>query len=139
MYDVDINQEYNLNNKLFCTFTSSDELDSLIDRITSSYSIIYNKIFVFHIKENDEYAVTYNIEEGNINGIPTNTISVHRKKESNTLYTINALNNLIKTLNNGFSDNNYKVNWNNYKNCILLTNNYEFKQLSTKIFKIIEI
>ena len=28
--------------------------------------------------------------------LPENTILVHRKKETNTLYTINALNELIK-------------------------------------------
>jgi hypothetical protein len=39
-----------------------------------------------------------------------NTILVHRKKETNTLYTINALNELIKKLNGGVVDIAYKVN-----------------------------
>ena len=33
----------------------------------------------------------YNVDQGNVHTIPDNTILVHRKKESNTLYTINAL------------------------------------------------
>jgi hypothetical protein len=41
-----------------------------------------------------------------------NTILLHRKKETNSLYTINALNTLIKSLNNGFLDKNYMVDWN---------------------------
>jgi hypothetical protein len=49
-----------------------------------------------HIKSNDEYVCTYNVDQPNINNIPENTILVHRKKETNTLYTINALNELIK-------------------------------------------
>ncbi len=100
---------------------------------------MYNKLFVLQIKNSDEYVVTYNIDQGNITSIPENTILVHRKKESNTLYTINALNELIKQLNNGVVDTKYKVNWNHYKNSILLTQHNDFKQLQTKIFKVIEL
>ena len=64
---------------------------------------------------------------------------VHRKKETNTLYTINALNELIKKLNGGVVDTSYKVNWLHYKNSILLTQHNELNQLNTKIHKILEI
>jgi len=67
-----------------------------------------------------------------------NTILLHRKKESNTLYTINALNTLIKSLNNGFLDKNFMVEWNNYKNCILLTDGPNLRKLDTSIHKIID-
>jgi hypothetical protein len=68
-----------------------------------------------------------------------NTILLHRKKESNTLYTINALNTLIKSLNEGFLDKNYMVNWADYKNSILLTNGPELRKLDTSIHKIINL
>jgi hypothetical protein len=128
-----------LNNKLFATFSSLKDLDTLIDSIRSSYSIMYNKMFVLYVKSTDEYVVTYNVEQGNVSTIPTNTILVHRKKDSNTLYTINALNDLIKKLNGGVVDPMYRVNWQHYKNCILLTNHNELKQLNTKVFKIVEL
>ena len=128
-----------LNNKLFCTFTTLDELDGLIADITSSYSIMYNKLFVLRVKDHDEYVVTYNVDQGNINTIPANTILVHRKKESNTLYTINALNELIKELNDGIVDQRYRVNWMHYRNTILLTQQGELKQLRTKIHDIINL
>jgi hypothetical protein len=128
-----------LNNKLFCTFTTLENLDSLIEDLSSRYSIMYNKMFALHIKSNDEYVVTYNVEQGNVNNIPENTILVHRKKDTNTLYTINALNELIKGLNGGIVDSKYRVDWQHYKNCILLTQHNEIKQLNTKIFKIIEL
>ena len=128
-----------LNNKLFCTFTRLEDVDSLVSNITGLYNVMYNKLFVLQIKNSDEYVVTYNIDQGNITSIPENTILVHRKKESNTLYTINALNELIKQLNNGVVDTKYKVNWNHYKNSILLTQHNDFKQLQTKIFKVIEL
>ena len=128
-----------LNNKLFCTFTTLEGLDDLIDGITSKYKVMYNKIFVLHIKSNDEYVCTYNIDQGNISEIPSNTILVHRKKDSNTLYTINALNELIKRLNGGVVDTRFPIEWQHYKNTILLTQHDELKQLKTKIYKIIEL
>lgn len=140
-YDViiDIKNIGDLNNKLFCTFTDLDGLDALIDDIKSKYSIIYNKLFVLEIIGKNEYVITYNVEQANVGSIPENTILVHRKKESNTLYTINALNELIKRLNGGVVDTRYKVDWQHYRNCILLTQHNELNQLNTKIYKIIEI
>ncbi len=140
-YDVitDLNTIKDLNNKLFCTFTDPQNLDALIEDIKAKYSIIYNKMFVLEIIGKEEYVITYNVEHANVSYIPENTILVHRKKESNTLYTINALNELIKKLNGGVVDTKFAINWNHYKNCILLTQHNELNQLNTKIFKIIEI
>jgi hypothetical protein len=140
-YDVitDLNTIKDLNNKLFCTFTDPRNLDVLIEDIKAKYSIIYNKMFVLEIIGKEEYVITYNVEHANVSYIPENTILVHRKKESNTLYTINALNELIKKLNGGVVDTRFAINWNHYKNCILLTQHNELNQLNTKIFKIIEI
>jgi|TARA_B110000259_G_scaffold103791_1_gene119341 hypothetical protein len=128
-----------LNNKLFCTFTTLDELDNLVEDLQSKYTIMYNKMFVLHVKSNDEYVVTYNVDQGNISSIPDNTILVHRKKDSNTLYTINALNELIKRLNGGVVDPRFRIDWKHYKNTILLTQQNELKELKTKIHTIIEL
>jgi hypothetical protein len=138
-YDFEPLNITDLNNKLFCTFTSLENLENLIDDLTRAYTIMYNKMFVLYVKSTDEYVITYNVEQGNVEGIPMNTILVHRKKETNTLYTINALNDLIKKLNGGVVDTSFRVNWQHYKNCILLTQNGDIKQLNTKVFKIIEL
>jgi|TARA_B110000908_G_scaffold152212_1_gene187654 hypothetical protein len=82
---------------------------------------------------------TYNVDFGNVGEFLENTILVHRKKETNTLYTINALNTLIKSLNDGRLDTTYRVNWQDYRNSILLTKGPELRQVSTKLHKIIEI
>lgn len=145
MYKVDDFNEFttlninDLNNKLFCTFTTLEDLDDLLSSITSNYKIMYNKIFVLHVKSNDEYVCTYNIDQGNVSNIPSNTILVHRKKDSNTLYTINALNELIKRLNGGVVDTKFPIDWQHYRNTILLTQHDELKQLKTRIYKIIEL
>ena len=138
-YDFEPITTRDVNNKLFCTFTNLEGLEDLISALTESYSIMYNKMFVLYVKSTDEYVITYNVEQGNVDSIPLNTILVHRKKETNTLYTINALNDLIKKLNGGVVDPSYRVNWQHYKNCILLTNHNELKQLNTKVFKIVEL
>jgi hypothetical protein len=138
-YDFDNILDSMTNNRLFCTFTPINELDNLISGLIQKYDIMYNKMFVLHVKSNDEYVVTYNVEQGNVNDIPDNTILVHRKKETNSLYTINALNELIKSLNGGVVDTKFAINWQHYKNCILLTQHNEIKQLNTRIFKIIEL
>ena len=103
-------------NKLFCTFTSPVDLDTTIATINRRYAILFDKIFILESPQSDELMCTYNIDTGNVQDTPmANTILLHRKKETNSLYTINALNTLIKTLNNGVLDKNYMVDWNEYK------------------------
>jgi hypothetical protein len=128
-----------MSNKLFCTFTTEENIDNLVETIKGKYDIMYNKIFVLHAKSNDEYVCTYNVDFGNVANFLDNTILVHRKKESNTLYTINALNTLIKELNGGVADSSYRVDWNDYRNCILLTRGNELKRINTRLHKIIEL
>ena len=139
-YDFDTPDNINLmNNRLFCTFTQLEDMDTLISEVSSKYDILYNKIFALQVKSNNEYVITYNVDQGNISSIPENTILVHRKKETNTLYTINALNTLIKSLNGGVVDTKFPIYWDHYKNCILLTQHNELKQLNTKIYKVINL
>ena len=141
-FDYDIEPIFlndDMSNKLFCTFATEDTLDSVLAEIQERYRIIYNKIFVLYSKSQDEYMCTYNVDFGNVGNFIDNTILVHRKKESNTLYTINALNTLIKELNEGVLDTNYRVNWPDYRNCILLTKGPELKRVNTKLYKIIEL
>lgn len=134
---VTLKQE-DLMNKLFCTFSSKEGLEKTLDTIKAEYKIMYNKIFVLESQDSDEYLCTYNIDiEGENTKILPNTILLHRKKETNTLYTINSLNLLIKTLNEGVLDTSYRVNWQDYSNTVLLTQGSELKTLGTKIHKIV--
>jgi hypothetical protein len=52
----------NMKNKLFCTFTSLEDMEKTLVEVKSSYDILYKKIFVLYIKSNDEYVCTYNVE-----------------------------------------------------------------------------
>ena len=127
-------------NKLFCTFSPKESVEDTLRDINREYTILYKKIFVLASPDSEEYMCTYNIEiEGGQTKILPNTILLHRKKESNTLYTINALNTLIKTLNNGVLDSTFPINWPDYKNSILLTQGDDLKRLNTTIHKIVAI
>lgn len=128
-----------MSNKLFCTFSTEESLDEVLNTIQASYNVVYKKIFILYAKSQDEYICTYNVDLGNISNLISNTILVHRKKESNTLYTINSLNRLIESLNGGTLDNSYKINWADYQNCILLTKGPELKRVNTKLYKIVEL
>lgn len=141
-FDYDIEHPFiseDMSNKLFCTFTTESTLSEVLTTIQSRYKILYNKIFVLYASTQDEYMCTYNVDFGNVGEFLENTILVHRKKETNTLYTINALNTLIKSLNDGKLDTTYRVDWQDYRNSILLTKGPELRQVSTKLHKIIEI
>jgi hypothetical protein len=127
-------------NKLFCTFSSKEGLDDTLREINKEYTILYKKIFVLASPESEEFLCTYNIEiEGSQTKILPNTILLHRKKESNTLYTINALNTLIKQLNGGVLDTSFPINWQDYKNSVLLTQGDDLKRLNTTIHKIVAV
>ena len=130
-----------MNNKLYCTFTTPDNITSITEEIEKSYVILFNKIFVLESLDGEKIMLTYNVDMGNskVSGIIENTILVHRKKQTNTLYTINALNELIKSLNGGILDKKYSINWNNYKNCILLIQADGFNKVDTKIREIINL
>ena len=128
--------------QLFCTFCRKSQLNNVIYDIIEKHNIIYDKIFVLdNITNPTEYLLTYNIDlhETTEDMIPSKTISIHRKKESNTLYTINALNFLISLLNDGVESKDFLLPWNNYKNILLVTNNNELKKIETKIKQVINV
>ena len=130
-----------MNNRLYCTFTTPDNIEEITSTIQTSYVILFNKIFVLESLDGEKIMLTYNVDMGNSNtsGIIDNTILVHRKKQTNTLYTINALNELIKSLNNGVLDKKFPIEWENYKNCILLIQAEGFNRIDTKIKEIINL
>lgn len=138
-FEFDINELTHMDNRLFCTFSSSENLDKTLQTLQDRYTILYNKLYVLYSKSEDEYAITYNVDLGNVSDFLPGSILVHRKKETKTLYTINALNLLIKQLNNGVLNPKFQVNWADYRNCILLTKGPELRKLGTQLYKIIEI
>ena len=128
--------------QLLCTFTTKKKLENVTKEIENSYEIVFNKIYVLQNEENvNELVCTYNVDaESSIDyNAVDSTISLHRKKHTNTLYTINALNEVIKNLNNGVLNTNYNIPWENFRNTLLVINKEGLNRISTRIFKIINI
>jgi len=126
--------------QLLCTFTSKDGLQKTLQNIRETYVIVYNYIYILQNKSNlDELYVTYNINTEFKPPQPLeDTILIHRKKESNTLYTINALNQLVREENGGVLDKTFVIDWQKFRNSIILTNTEGTKRIQTRIFEVIE-
>ena len=128
--------------QLLATFTTKENLDTTVEKINKEYEIVFNKIYVLQNEDNvNELICTYNVDLDA--GVDYNdvkgTISLHRKKHSNTLYTINALNEVVANLNNGIVDSKFIVPWENFKNTLMVTNSNGLNKISTRIYKIIKI
>ena len=126
--------------QLLCTFTNKEELQNTLQLIRETYHIVYNYIYVLQNKGNlEELFITYNIDTSVRPDRPlADTILVHRKKQSNTLYTINALNELVKEENGGVLDKSFSIDWDKFKNSIIVTNVAGTKRISTRIYEVIE-
>lgn len=129
--------------QLLCTFIPANELDKYTKSITEYYTLAFNNIYVLeNIEDATQLILTYNIIIGSIKdqyAPPHSTISVHRKKQTNTIYTINALNALIASKNNGVMDKSYQVDWRELQNSVLVTAHGQLKIVRTKIQNIINI
>ena len=128
--------------QLLATFTTKTDLDTTLKKITDAYTIAFGKVYVLQNENNvNELICTYNVdlEKGADYNDVKGTISLHRKKHSNTLYTINALNEVIANLNNGLVDSKFIVPWENFKNTLMVTNSDGLNKISTRIYKIIKI
>jgi len=128
-----------LRTQLLCTFAHRKDLDLIIDYISKSYTISEKRMFVFSNSENgSELYVTYNVEPDDYKKTP-NTIMIHRKKETNTLYTVNALNAIIRKSNNGVLDKKFVINWQIYDNSLMLTDGDDIRHIHLELHKRIDL
>ncbi len=126
--------------QLLCTFCSKRDLDDSVELIKLGTSIVFDKIYVFeNLEQSDSIICTYNVEKTDDFVQNSKTMAIHRKKETNTLYTINALNEAIRKDNNGVLDKKFSLDWAQYRNSLLLTNDQGLNIVRTKLYKIINV
>jgi len=126
--------------QLLCTFTTVDDLENTVKDIEENCELIFNKIYVLENVDNpDQLVLTYNIKKPTRRVLksPPSTISVHRKKQTNTIYTINAINKLIEH-ELGYLDKSYRIDWEELENTVLVTAYNELKIVNTKLLNIID-
>ena len=128
--------------QLLCTFTTTDQIDITLKQIVDAYDVAFDTIYILeNIDSPNALCCTYNINlDSQVRGhVPDATISLHRKKSTNTLYTINALNLLVADLNNGKPDVKFQVPWEDYKNAILVTAYNKLKRVNTKLSRVAKV
>ena len=132
---------------LLATFCKARNVKSTIDLITDSVEVVGGKIFILQ-DESDRYKkiLTYNIVKDEVvfSDVIKNTISLHRKKEVNSLYTLNALNEVVKIQNNGVLDSKFSVEWEDYRNTLLVTYKEEdgeqkLRRINTRLISVVNI
>jgi len=123
-----------LKTQLLCTFAHRSDLNIVSEYIQHNYEIPEHRIFVFsNAASSDNLYCTYNAIDSGRRG--QNTISIHRKKETNTLYTVNALNEVIRKLNNGVLDKTYQLDWYQYENSFILTDDAGYRVIDLIFYK----
>ena len=125
--------------QLLCTFSNSKDFKTIAEKIRKFYEVYSNRIFAFIDVQNiKEVYLTYNVlnMKKDAQKFP-NTILIHRKKQTNTLYTLNAMNRLIEE-ENGRADKTYMVNWKLYENSLIITGDVSIRIIPLKISTILE-
>jgi hypothetical protein len=127
--------------QLLCLFTSKGELEESINFILDNYKLNNPNVFILENKTNpNDLYITFNVTKGDLAvSSKWKTILVHRKKESNTIYTINALNEIVKSKTGGQQDNKFIIEWSEFKNSILTTNSDGYKCTPTKLYDTFKI
>lgn len=122
------------NRQLLCTFSTINDFNKTIEDILSFYEVYNNRVFAFsNVKNSKEIFLTYNVlnMQRDAQKFP-NTILIHRKKQTNTLYTLNAMNKLIEE-EHGVFDKKYVVNWKLYENSLIITGDVSIRIIPLKI------
>ena len=127
-------------NKLIGIFVPENQIDQNIELIKYKFSnpSSPSKLYLFDTDLPTESLITFNtngLNDYTIQG----SISLHRNKTTNTLFTLNSLNTVIKLQNGNFLDPNFKVDWSEYQSCCLIGRLNKLKVIRTKISEIIEI
>ena len=128
--------------QLLCTFCAKKDIESTIEQIKKIYTLAFNSVYVLdNVNDENQAILTYNIDltKPVLGEAPESTISVHRKKQTNTIYTINAINKLIEEKNGGVLDKTFKIEWSELQNTVLVTAYGKLKKVNTKISNIINL
>lgn len=131
---------------LLASFIRKIDLENVLQKIKKNFVVVGSKIFMLNDKNDENKCIlTYNINlDGTDNRVDFDkyipgTISLHRKKETNTLYTLNALNEIVKQENNGELDKTFVIDWSKYTNCILISKkNDDILKIETELNQILD-
>ena len=126
---------------LLATFIRTQNISDTIDTISRNFDVVGNKLFMLQdVSNKHKKIVTYNINKDR-----DTVFSEVINKETNTLYTLNALNEVVKEQNNGEANKNFSVDWELYKNSLLvtykddITGEMYLKKINTRLLNIVNL
>lgn len=126
--------------QLICTFVRKNQIDERIESIKKSFTLLNNKIFLLKsVQQEGDFILSYNVILDSHKQFLPGSILVHRKKETNTIYTINALNELIVSINNGILDKKYPIEWERYKDTMLLKRPNGLNHIKLQLVKVYSV
>ena len=119
-----------------------EEIDKAIEKILDTVSLTNKFIFVLSQKSDPKKKIiTYNSSLQGQAVIKNEyyTIRVHRKKKTNTLYTINGLNLAIEAEHGGQRGKHLKLDWEKYRSHVIVSHGNALKAIPVILEKILEI
>lgn len=128
---------------LLASFIFPERVDYYLGYLESKFGISKKQVFCYeNLDDKSKLILTFRItikngEKLNLKELFPSTIPINKK--GNALYTINALNKLIETLNDGNVGNidykSIKIDWNQYQNKLILITDEELRFFNiTRIF-----
>jgi hypothetical protein len=126
----------------FLTTEDDDLIMEEVDFVVNNLNLTNKHIFLFRlIEEPTKKVLTYNAipAPGKHYNPRLFTMRVHRKKQTNTLYTINALNAAVASQHDGATGKNLRLDWEEYNNCLLLTEGKKLQVHPVEVVKIFKI
>jgi len=126
-----------MNRKLFLKFSTKSTHTSDLQYLRSKLTDITNvKFFLFeNLLDKNVVFMTFNTTTDlkNIKDL----ITIHRKSETNTFYTLNAMNRLISDENAGEFKKNFAIDWTLYRDTVILTGKISSRIIPIRFLDII--
>ena len=130
---------------LLASFITSDDTEQIneeVEFIVNHLNLTSNYIFLMkNLDEPSKKILTYNAQAryGEQFNPRLYTMRIHRKKHTNTFYTINALNAAVAEQNNGQTGKHLRVDWEPYRDSVLLTSGKKLQTYPIEVVKIFKI
>jgi len=122
---------------MLCKLTNTADYQEDLQKIRECYEIDKN-IFVFKQRDGDDTIfITFNTSKVYERAI--GTFRIHRKKDYNCLFTVNAINLLCLQETGKFKDTEYVPDFNKFSNSAILTKGTELNIVPIKLLEIIRL
>ena len=130
--------------KLMASFITHTKLKKFVEYLHQNQ--LTDKLFILkNQKQHNVLVVTYNLlKESNMSNLREygvlNSLTIQRNKDTNTLYSINALNYILEdeVMKTEKPKNEIKIDWSKYQNTLITTSDKKVNIINTKLFKFID-